>query len=76
MVVGPSGRDHDSQNQLLLTLKAPRYSTELKKNTKPFLNKYEIWRFSDLGHRKIQTVSKKCHKVPIQFGPFSKSATN
>ena len=32
MVFGPSGRDHDSQNQLFLTLQTPRYSKQFKKN--------------------------------------------
>ena len=38
MVFGPSGRGHDSQNQLIVILETPRYFKKSKKNVKPFKN--------------------------------------
>ena len=55
MVLGPSGRVHDSQNQLCLTLGPPNGSNSFKQNPKTFL---KDTCFVNLKNLEIQSVHK------------------
>ena len=62
MCFGPSARDHDSQNQLLITLETARYSKTYKKITKSFFSKDMLFRHPRILH--IETVRKDlCRNV-------------
>ena len=50
MVLGPGGRDHDSQNKYHLSLETPRHSKQSKKKPKPF-----IWENISVGNLRIVT---------------------
>ena len=57
MVCKPGGRDHDSQNQLYVILRTPRYSKQSKKSPNPFQNILILeipssWNSSILNKRK------------------------
>ena len=53
MVVGPSGRDHDSPNQLVLISKAPNYFKNIKEQTHIILTNIMFWKSEDLNTRKF-----------------------
>ena len=54
MIFGSSGRDHDSQNQLFLTLDPPNYFNKYKKNTKSCSCCVGGGEITDLGNRKCR----------------------
>ena len=61
MASGPSGREHDFQNQLFSIVEAPRYF-KLSKNAKPFL-KHDIWvnmRIEISGSANVGYVRSPC----------------
>ena len=49
MVFRPSGRDHDSPNQLFLILETPRCSKQFKKKSEVFSGKYDFGKYQNIG---------------------------
>ena len=49
IVFGPSGRDHDSQNQLYLILGTARYSKQERKTPTHFWGNHIPWKYNHFG---------------------------
>ena len=67
MVLGPGGRDHDSQNQLFLMWEAPRYF----KKSKKIKNNFQKIVFLEnvIISSKLES-SKICVPIIVDFGIF------
>ena len=56
-MLGPSGNDHDVQNQLFLTLCPSNYFQRYKKSTKSLKRDFE--KCLNLGNRQLQKLWKR-----------------
>ena len=59
MIFGPSGRDHDSPNQLSLTLDTPNYSKRFRNNPESFLQNIWFVKISEYWKSAILKVVEK-----------------
>ena len=60
MVLGPSGRDHDSPNQLFLIWEAPRYFINIKTTTQTLFKNVIL---GNMRISKLENVGNQCSRI-------------
>ena len=59
MIFGPSGRDHDSPNQMFPILETPREFKQFKKKQKPFGNNF-FWKYEMSEFEILKMLENMC----------------